>query len=105
MYVRDGERGRAMPDCGGGLFWGRCCSQECVRLVCDTAAVATKSGAMHVVTIRRRHGEREYVSHLVRRSIREGERVRKETIANISGLPVEAIEAVRRVLAGETLLT
>src|SRR6266511_5133075 len=62
-------------------------------------------GAMHVVTIKRRHGEREYASTLVRRSIREGERVRKETIANISGLPAEAIEAVRRVLAGETLVT
>jgi hypothetical protein len=59
---------------------------------------------MHVDTIRRRHGERVYESHLVRRSIREGRRVRKETLANISRLPAEAIEAVRRVLAGETLL-
>ena len=63
------------------------------------------SGAMHVVTIRRRHGEREYASTLVRRSIREGKRVRKETVANLSRLPAEAIEAVRRVLAGETLVT
>src|SRR6266511_523791 len=61
-------------------------------------------GAMHVVTIKRRHGEREYASTLVRRSIREGKRVRKETVANLSRLPAEAIEAVRRVLAGETLL-
>ena len=60
---------------------------------------------MHVDTIKRRHGEREYESHLVRRSIREGKRVRKETIANLSGLPAEAIEAVRRVLAGETLVS
>ena len=59
---------------------------------------------MHVDTIVRRHGERIYESHLVRRSIREGRRVRKETIANLSRLPVEAIEAVRRVLAGETLV-
>jgi hypothetical protein len=59
---------------------------------------------MHVDTIKRRHGDRVYESHLVRRSIREGRRVRKETIANISKLPAEAIEAVRRVLAGETLL-
>jgi Transposase DDE domain len=59
---------------------------------------------MHVDTIRRRHGERVYESHLVRRSIREGRRVRKETLANISRLPAEAIEAVRRVLAGESLL-
>ena len=60
---------------------------------------------MHVVTIKRRHGEREYASTLVRRSIREGKRVRKETIANLSRLPAEAIEAVRRVLAGETLVS
>jgi hypothetical protein len=59
---------------------------------------------MHVVTIKRRHGEREYESTLVRRSIREGKRVRKETIANLSRLPTEAIEAVRRALAGETLV-
>jgi hypothetical protein len=59
---------------------------------------------MHVDTIRRRHGERVYESFLVRRSIREGKRVRKETIANLSGLPAEAIEAVRRVLAGETFV-
>src|SRR6266542_383073 len=60
---------------------------------------------MHVVTIKRRHGEREYESTLVRRSVREGKRVRKETIANLSRLPAEAIEAVRRVLAGETLVS
>ncbi len=59
---------------------------------------------MHVATIKRRHGEREYESTLVRRSIREGKRVRKETVANLSRLPVEAIEAVRRVLAGEELV-
>jgi hypothetical protein len=59
---------------------------------------------MHVDTIRRRHGDRVYESFLVRRSVREGKRVRKETLANISRLPAEAIEAVRRVLAGETLV-
>ena len=66
--------------------------------------MAGKTTAMHVDTIKRRHGEREYESHLVRRSVREGTRVRKETVANISGLPPEAIEAVRRVLQGEALL-
>jgi transposase len=58
---------------------------------------------MHVDTIARCHGDRVYQSHLVRRSIRDGKRVRKETIANISGLPPAAIEAVRRVLRGEEL--
>jgi hypothetical protein len=60
---------------------------------------------MHVATIRRRHGEREYVSHLVRRSVREGKRVRHVTVANVSKLPASAIEALRRALAGETLLS
>jgi len=59
---------------------------------------------MHVDTIRRQHGDRVYESFLVRRSVREGKRVRKETVANISRLPAEAIEAVRRVLQGEALL-
>ena len=59
---------------------------------------------MHVAKIERRHGDRVYVSHLVRRSIREGKRVRHETIANVSKLPPEAIEALRLALRGEALL-
>jgi transposase len=61
-------------------------------------------GAMHVAKISRRHGEREYVSHLVRRSIRDGRRVRHETIANVSGLPAEAIEALTLALQGVPLV-
>jgi hypothetical protein len=60
--------------------------------------------AMHVVTSRRRHGDREYETTLVRRSYRDGDRVRKQTLANLSHLPPEAIDAVRRVLRGETLV-
>lgn len=66
--------------------------------------MGVKPGAMHVAKIRRRHGEREYVSHLIRRSIREGKRVRHETIANVSQLPGEAIEALRLALRGVQLL-
>src|SRR4051794_41954365 len=61
-------------------------------------------GAMHVATIKRRHGERVYESHLIRRSVREGRRVRHETIANVSKLPPGALEALRRALAGQTLV-
>jgi len=61
-------------------------------------------GAMHVAKIERRHGDRVYTSHLVRRSVREGKRVRHETIANVSKLPAEAIEALRRALRGEAVL-
>lgn len=61
----------------------------------------TPSGAMHVVTNLVRHGEREYTSTLLRRSYREGSKVRKETLANLSHLPPEAIELIRGALRGE----
>jgi len=59
---------------------------------------------MHVAKITRKHGDREYTSHLVRRSFREGGKVRHETIANVSKLPPAAIEALARALRGEALL-
>jgi DDE family transposase len=60
--------------------------------------------AMHVAKIERRHGERVYAYWLVRRSVREGKRVRHETIANVSKLPASALDALRRALAGEALV-
>ena len=59
---------------------------------------------MHVAKIERRHGERVYTYWLVRRSVREGKRVRHETVANVSKLPAAALEALRRALAGEALV-
>ncbi len=59
---------------------------------------------MHVVTNTIRRGDREYSSHLLRRSFREGDKVKKETLANLSHLPDEAIDAIRRTLRGEVLV-
>jgi hypothetical protein len=59
---------------------------------------------MHVVTTVRRHGDREYRSTLVRTSYREGGKVKKRTLANLSHLPPATIDVVRRSLAGETLV-
>lgn len=59
---------------------------------------------MHVSTTTRRSGDREYTATLLRRSYRQDGKVRKETLANLSHLPPEAIDAIRRVLAGETLV-
>jgi hypothetical protein len=59
---------------------------------------------MHVVTNTIRRGDREYTSHLLRRSYREGGKVKKETLANLSHLPEEAIDAIRRTLRGELLV-
>lgn len=59
---------------------------------------------MHVVTTRRRVGEREYSTTLLRRSYREDGKVKKQTLANLSHLPPDAIEAVRATLRGEALV-
>jgi transposase len=59
---------------------------------------------MHVSTTMRRSGDREYTATLLRRSYRQDGKVKKETLANLSHLPSEAIDAIRRVLAGETLV-
>jgi len=64
---------------------------------------------MHVETSRshqtlRDGSVRTYERHLLRRSFRDGGKVRKETLANLSHLPPEAIAAVRAVLAGKTLV-
>jgi Transposase DDE domain len=47
---------------------------------------------------------RVYQRHLLRRSYREGGKVRKQTLANLSHLPDEAIAALRLVLGGKTVV-
>ena len=59
---------------------------------------------MHVVTNTVRRGDREYTAVLLRRSYREEGKVKKETLANLSHLPPETIELVRRSLRGERFL-
>jgi Transposase DDE domain len=61
---------------------------------------------MHVATTRRHYTTadgptRIYEAHLLRRSFRDGGKVRNETLANLSPLPPAAIEAVRAVLRGQ----
>lgn len=71
--------------------------------------MAKSHGAMHVATVTSRQVDktgqlREYQSHLVRRTFREGGKVKHQTLANITALPVAAIEAIRAVLRGEQVL-
>jgi hypothetical protein len=56
---------------------------------------------MHVVTTRQRRGEKEYTATLLRRSYREGAKVKKKTLANLSHLPDGLVELIRRYLRGE----
>jgi hypothetical protein len=61
-------------------------------------------GAMHLVTQRRPGVRREYVTHLLRRSYREGGKVKKETIANLTHVPERVVEGLRSLLAGKELV-
>ena len=50
-------------------------------------------------------GERRvYESVLVRRTYRDGGKVRHETLANLSALPAEAVSAIEATLKGERLV-
>ena len=63
-----------------------------------------RSGAVHVVTTTRHYKGKVYQTHLLRRSYREGARVRNETLGNLSHLPAHVIDLIRRTLRGETLV-
>jgi len=56
-------------------------------------------------TYRARNGQtRTYRTHLLRRSFREGGKVKKETLANLSALPDSAIAALKASLSGSALV-
>lgn len=59
---------------------------------------------MHVARVKRVHKGKEYVSVLLRQSYREGQRVKHRTLASLTGLPEEAVEAFDRSLRGERLV-
>ncbi len=66
-----------------------------------------RGGSVHVATVKtkgRGKNPNEYVSHLLRRSYREGGKVKHETLGNLSHLPEPIIEAIRKMLAGTTLV-
>jgi hypothetical protein len=65
--------------------------------------------AMHVARIRSSHTSkdgqrREYESRLLRRTWRDGNKVRHETLANLSKMPDSVVEAVEAALKGELLV-
>ena len=66
--------------------------------------MSQRGGAVHVVTTRRRYKGRVYATHLLRRSFRDGQKVKNETVGNLSHLPEPLIEVIRRALRGETFV-
>jgi hypothetical protein len=64
-----------------------------------------RGGRAHVATIKTKGKNGVvYTSHLLRRSYREGGKVRHENLGNLSHLPIEIIEAIRKMLAGRVLV-
>jgi Transposase DDE domain len=64
-----------------------------------------RGGHAHVATIKTRgKGGTEYTSYLLRRSYREGGKVKHENLGNLSHLPIEVIDAIRKMLAGRVLV-
>jgi Transposase DDE domain len=64
----------------------------------------TRGGSVHVVTTRRHYKDKVYETHLLRRTYREAGKVKNETVGNLSHLPAETIDLVRRSLKGETFV-
>jgi Transposase DDE domain len=64
-----------------------------------------RGGRAHVATIRTKGKNGvQYTSYLLRRSYREGGKVRHENLGNLSHLAPEIIDAVRKMLAGRVLV-
>jgi transposase len=64
----------------------------------------TRTGSVHVATTSRTYKGKLYQTHLLRRTFRVGAQVKHETLGNISHLPPELVELIRRSLAGEKFL-
>ena len=67
------------------------------------------TGKVHVVRVKKSHVDkqgrrREYESVYLRRTYRDGEKVRNQTVANLSVLPEAAVAAVEATLKGQTLV-
>ena len=60
-----------------------------------------KTSSVHVATTSRTYKGKLYQTHLLRRSYRDGGKVKHQTVGNISHLPAELIDTIRRHLRGE----
>lgn len=72
--------------------------------MCFDGLMSRTKPRAHVVTTTRKHKGKTYRSHLLRRSYRDGDKVRKETIANLTPLGDHVVEIVRAALRGKELV-
>lgn len=62
--------------------------------------MARRGGSVHVATTKRTYKGKVYVTHLLRRTYREGGKVKHQTLGNLSHLPTHVIDIIRRALHG-----
>lgn len=67
--------------------------------------MAKRGGAVHVATTRRKYKDTVYETHLLRRTFRKGGKVQHETVGNLSHLPGEVVDMIRRSLKGEAFVS
>jgi transposase len=60
--------------------------------------------AVHVATTQRHYKGKVYKTHLLRRTYRQGGKVKHQTLGNLSHLPEHLIELIRRALRGEAVI-
>jgi hypothetical protein len=66
--------------------------------------MAKREGPVHVSTTRRHYKGKTYETVLLRRSYREGGKVKNETVGNLSHLPARVVDGIRAMLAGRDLV-
>ncbi|MBM4346488.1 MAG: transposase, partial [Deltaproteobacteria bacterium] len=56
--------------------------------------------SIHVLTTKREHKGKAYRCHLLRRTYREGGKVKAETLSNLTALGDDLVELIREALRG-----
>src|SRR6267378_3621011 len=82
---------------------------ECLGVAVKLLVMSRSSGKVHVVRVRKTHVDkqgnpREYFSAYLRRTYRQGQRVRNETVANLSALPEQVVDWIDAGLKGVQLV-
>ena len=65
--------------------------------------MSNKNRSVHVATITKHQGGKTYVTHLLRHTYRENGKVKQLTLGNLSDLPDDLIQVIRKRLSGEPL--
>jgi len=69
--------------------------------MCYYMVIPIRNGEVHVATTRRTYKGKVYETHLLRRSYREDGKVKHQTLGNLSHLPPDLIDTIRRRLRGQ----